>query len=499
LEIIERQGTLKSLCALYFPERESTPAQAIKPQMELNDEKIIDLCRKAENAPKFVALFDRGDTSLYDGDESRADEALACLLAFYTQDAAQIESLMNKSALGKREKWREREDYRRMTIEKALSFTREHYEPKHNAMARNEAAVSDLPMQNPLEKHPLQPLTPQPQPQTQLKQLLLTKPLSSWLHEAKAQPPITPLFDTFWLSGELAFLFGSANVGKTILAVQIADALAKGAKIQGFDGVQKPMKVCLFDFELSARQFLKRYIDESGNIHDFAPNFLRTEIDANAEIPKGISFQDYTLAQIEQTIIEHRIEAAVIDNLTSLLKKITETEDALELMHRLRLLKMRHNISMLVIGHTKKRDLGKQLTEDDMSGSKQLLNLCDSAFAIGKSVKESNVRYVKQIKARSAEYKYDSENVATFRVAKNGCYLCFEHTGFDAERDHLRERTDAEMNELEMKIIDLYQSDPNLSYSEIAKQLNTNKMRVSRVLKKMNKLNNGVFHTPTPF
>jgi RecA-family ATPase len=496
LEIIERQWALNELYRLYFLKKESTPTQAVKPQMELNDEKIIDLCRKAQNAPKFVALFDRGDTSLYDGDESRAEEALACIFAFYTEDAAQIERLMNASALARREKWRRREDYRQMTIEKAIAFTREHYEPKHNAMARNEAAATD---HSPLEKHPLQTLNgKQPQTQTQPK-LLLTKPLSSWLYAAKAQPPITPLFDVFWLTGELAFLFGSANVGKTILAVQIADALAKGAKIQGFDGTQTPMKVCLFDFELSARQFLKRYSDESGNIHDFAPNFLRSEIDANAEIPKGISFQDYTLAQIEQTIIEHRIEVAVIDNLTSLLKKITETEDALELMHRLRLLKMRHNISMLVIGHTKKRDLGKQLTEDDMAGSKQLLNLCDSAFAIGKSTKESNVRYVKQIKARSAEYKYDSENVATFRVAKNGCYLCFEHTGFDAERDHLRERTDAELSELEMNIHALYQSDPNLSYSEIAKQLNTSKSKVYRVLQKMNKLNNGVFHTSTPF
>jgi uncharacterized coiled-coil protein SlyX len=288
-------------------------------------------------------------------------------------------------------------------------------------------------------------------------------------------------------------------VGKTILAVQIADAISKGAKVQGFDGTQTPMKVCLFDFELSARQFLKRYIDGSGNIHDFAPNFLRTEIDANAEIPKGISFQDYTLAQIEQTIIEHRIEVAVIDNLTSLLKKITETEDALELMHRLRLLKMRHNISMLVIGHTKKRDLGKQLTEDDMAGSKQLLNLCDSAFAIGKSTKESNVRYVKQIKARSAEFKYDSENVAIFKVVKNGCYLCFEHAGFDSEKEHLRERNDAELSELEMNIHALHQSEPNLSYAEIARRLNTSKSKVFRVLQKLNKVNNGVFHTPTPF
>ena len=494
LEMMERQGTLKAICDLYFHKRESTPAQTIKPQLELNDEKIIDLCRRANNAPKFVALFDHGDTSLYNGDESRADEALACIFAFYTKDAAQIESLMNASALSRREKWREREDYRRLTIQNALSLSREHYEPKHNA--RNEAAATDQ-MPNTWEKqYPLQTLTPQTQTQTKL---LLTKPLSSWLHEAKAQPPITPLFDVCWLSGELAFLFGSTNVGKTILAVQIADAISKGAKVQGFDGTQTPMKVCLFDFELSARQFLKRYIDGSGNIHDFAPNFLRTEIDANAEIPKGISFQDYTLSQIEQTIIEHRIEVAVIDNLTSLLKKITETEDALELMHRLRLLKMRHNISMLVIGHTKKRDLVKQLTEDDMSGSKQLLNLCDSAFAIGKSVKESNVRYVKQIKARSAEYKYDSENVATFRVAKNGCYLCFEHTGFDAERDHLRERTDAELSELEMNIHAMHQRDPNLSYAEIAKRLGTNKSKVSRVLQKMNKLNNGVYNTPTPF
>jgi len=496
LEIMERQGTLKSLCALYFPERESTPAQTIKPQLELNDEKIISICRKAENAPKFVALFDRGDTSLYDGDESRAEEALACIFAFYTEDAAQIERLMNASALGQREKWRRREDYRRMTIEKAIAFTREHYEPKHNAMARNEAAATD---HSPLEKHPLQTLnSKQTQTQTQPK-LLLTRPLSSWLNEAKAQPPITPLFDVFWLSGELAFCFATTNLGKTILAVQLLDAISKGAKIQGFDGVQKPMKVCLFDFELSAQQFLKRYSDGSGNIHDFAPNFLRTEIDANAEIPKGISFQDHILAQIEQTIIENGIEVAVIDNLTALISNVTDSKDALDLMHKLRLLKIRQNISMLVLTHSPKRDLTRPITKNDMVGSMHLLNLCDSAFAIGESVKESNVRYLKQIKARSAEFRYDSENVATFRVAKNGCYLCFEHIGFDSEKEHLRERNDAELSELEMNIHALHQSEPNLSYAEIARRLNTSKSKVFRVLQKLNKVNNGVFHTPTPF
>jgi len=493
LEIIELHGSLKSLCDLYFPKQESTPPPgAFKPHHDsLSDDEIIALCRKAKNAPKFEALFDHGDTSLYAGDESRADEALAFIFAFYTRDEAQIERLMNASALGQREKWRRREDYRRMTIQKALDFTQELFDAK--------------PLENPLEKkYPLESLkgTAHPHhappvaspPQPQKLPGLITRTASERLNSAKSKPPVTPLFDAFWLKGELAFLFGSANVGKSILAVQIADAIAKGAKIQGFDGPQEPMKVGYFDFELSESQFLKRYSDEKGNVYQFSDNLLISEIDPEISIPKG---QDYILALIEQTIIEHRLEVVVIDNLTALLFNITEGKDVLEFMDKLRSLKKRHKISMLVIAHTPKRDLSRPLTKNDMAGSMHLMNFCDSAFCIGESVKESNVRYLKQIKVRNAEFRYDSDNVAIFRIVKNGSYLCFEHTGFDSEKESLRDRTDAELSELEKNIIALHQSEPNLSYAEIAKQLNTNKSKVCRVLKK--KQNSGVLNTPEPF
>jgi RecA-family ATPase len=511
LEIMERQWALNDLYARYFPKQESTPAPgAIKPHhdLERSDEEIIALCRKAKNADKFVALFDHGDTSLYAGDESRADEALACMLAFYTQDEAQLERLMTASALGQREKWRRREDYRRMTIQKALDYTREHYDPNHNAMTRNEAANAkpiDQSMPNLLEKHPLQTLTPQPQAQTKTKLKLLKKrTFSERLNSAKSKPPITPLFDAFWLKGELAFLFGSAGIGKSILAVQIADAIAKGAKIQGFDGPQEPMKVGYFDFELSDTQHLRRYSDEKGNVYQFSDNFWSYEIDYEIDpctpLQNGMNYQDLILQEIEQAIIEDGIEVVVIDNLSILNNNVTESKDASELMQKLQSLKNRHKISMLVVGHTTKRDLSRPLTRNDMSGSMNLINFCDSAFAIGESLKESNVRYLKQIKVRNAEYKYGSENVATFRIVKNGCYLCFEFIGFDDEKEHLRDRTEAEINELNEKIIALHQSEPNLSYSEIAKRLNTSKMRVSRVLKKaLNKQNSGVSNTPTPF
>jgi len=79
-------------------------------------------------------------------------------------------------------------------------------------------------------------------------------------------------------------------------------------------------------------------------------------------------------------------------------------------------------------------------------------------------------------------------------------YLCLEHIGFHDEKEHLRDRTEAEINELDKKIIALHQSDPNLSYAQIANQLGTSKMRVSRVLKKaLNKPNSDVYNTPEPF
>ena len=504
LEIIELHGSLKSLCDLYFPKQESTPPQAFKPHHDsLSDDEIIALCRKAKNAPKFEALFDHGDTSLYAGDESRADEALACIFAFYTKDAAQIESLMNQSALGQREKWKEREDYRRLTIQNALAFTREHYDPNHNAMTRNEAAAAkpiDQSMPNLLEKHPLQTLTPQAQAQTKTKLKLLKKrTFSERLHEAKSKPPITPLFDAFWLKGELAFLFGSAGIGKSILAVQIADAIAKGAKIQNFDGPQTPMKVGYFDFELSDTQHLRRYSDEKGNVYQFSDNFWSYEIDYEIDpctpLQNGMNYQDLILQEIEQAIIEDGIEVVVIDNLSILNNNVTESKDASELMQKLQSLKNRHKISMLVIGHTTKRDLSRPLTRNDMSGSMNLINFCDSAFCIGESLKESNVRYLKQIKVRNAEFRYDSGNVATFRIVKNGCYLCFEFIGFDDEKEHLRDRTEAEINELNEKIIALHQSDPNLSYAQIANQLGTSKSKVARVIQK----NRGVYNAPEPF
>jgi hypothetical protein len=92
----------------------------------LSDDDVIARAREAANASKFLTLW-AGDTSAYGGDDSAADLALLSLLAFWTQDADQLDRLFRRSGLY-REKW-DRSDYRLRTINKALQ-REEVYEPR---------------------------------------------------------------------------------------------------------------------------------------------------------------------------------------------------------------------------------------------------------------------------------------------------------------------------------------------------------------------------------
>ncbi len=93
------------------------------------DEMVIEKCRGERRAAKFSDLFDHGDVHTHNGgDDSAADLSLLDILRFWTQDEAQLERLVSQSALGQRDKWRRRDDYRKGTIRKALSDVGEAYD-----------------------------------------------------------------------------------------------------------------------------------------------------------------------------------------------------------------------------------------------------------------------------------------------------------------------------------------------------------------------------------
>ncbi len=84
-----------------------------------SDEEMLAIARRAKNSEKFIALYDKGDYESYYSSGSEADLAECSILAFYSGgDFDTIDRLHRRGKLY-REKW-EREDYRKMTIEKAI-------------------------------------------------------------------------------------------------------------------------------------------------------------------------------------------------------------------------------------------------------------------------------------------------------------------------------------------------------------------------------------------
>ena len=99
------------------------------PSVAISDAELLP---KAMRNEKFRALFE-GDMSAYNNDHSSADLALCNMLAFWTgKDPEQMDRIFRQSQLYRQEKWGDREDYARATIQKAINSCNEVYNPQKN-------------------------------------------------------------------------------------------------------------------------------------------------------------------------------------------------------------------------------------------------------------------------------------------------------------------------------------------------------------------------------
>ncbi|MBR5013104.1 MAG: AAA family ATPase [Bacteroidales bacterium] len=290
--------------------------------------------------------------------------------------------------------------------------------------------------------------------------------------EAAMRPNPRQLYQELWYEGEVCCLFSDSNLGKSIYAVQMADTIA----------TLRP--VLLVDCELTDKQFQMRYTDiDTGVMHIFPELLYRAEIN-----PNTLDVKDY------ETKIFHHIEAAaqhmkcniiIIDNLTYLCNSSDKGVDAGLFMMKLMNLKKKYGWSLLIIAHTPKRSLMSPITQNDLAGSKKLYNFFDSVFAIGKSAKDSRLRYVKQLKVRAGEFRYDSSNVIVYEIEKTDGFVHFEFKEFSTEKEHLKERTEKEITSTHRNVHEL--KSQGKSTREIAAYLGLSKSKVDRLI-----------HTPLP-
>ena len=274
-----------------------------------------------------------------------------------------------------------------------------------------------------------------------------------------------PLFDPFWYEGEIGCLFADSNVGKSILAMQIAADIAK------------EQRVLYFDFELSEKQFQLRYTDENGKLYRFPDKLFRVTINPDLLGALSVPFEEAVMSSIEKAAVSTDTKVLVIDNISILCMQTEKGEDAAALVRRLRELRAKHGFSILIIAHTPKRNMCNPITQNDLAGSKKLFNFIDSCFAVGKSVVGSNIRYVKQIKVRNSEERHGTDNVQVYSIDKIGPLLCFVYLENSPESMHLRT---ADKDELDGEVLRL--SSEGKSMREIASMTGKSKSSVHRII-----------------
>jgi KaiC/GvpD/RAD55 family RecA-like ATPase len=290
------------------------------------------------------------------------------------------------------------------------------------------------------------------------------------LQDARSQPIPRKLFLSLFYENELTILVADTGVGKSIFAVQIANEIAQNEK------------VLYLDLELSDKQFQGRYSENYQDEYSFSPNLYRTTFKRRFEMPEGVNYEDYFIDKLKALLQNTGAKIVIIDNMTRLISSDTDqAKNAKPLMDSLNDLKFDFGLSMLLLEHTKKVDTSRPIHLNDLQGSKMKANFADAVFTIGRSAKDKNLRYVKQLKVRSSEVEYDTENVLLYEVVKENSFLQFKFIGYDNELAHLRQPSDEDKAGLKEKVIELKSQGKSLR--DIGTALGISKNKVDRILK----------------
>ena len=264
------------------------------------------------------------------------------------------------------------------------------------------------------------------------------------------------LYKNLWIEKELTVFFGATNVGKSMIAVQIAEEIAKKGK-----------KVMYFDYELSEQQLSDRYETEDGKGHYvFSENLLRPNLDMD----KNSSSYKERLEKLFRRMEEATnlgIKIFIVDNITYLNPNLQKGNEAAKFIINFKSKMEMLGISVLLLGHSPKAKDNAILTLDKLAGSKNLSNFIDSCFAVGK-VEGGRKVYIKQLKARSCAISMDENHVLVGALTKrDDGFIEFAEEGFAVEKELLKGKAD--ITPQKEQAYKLYKE--GYSYRKIAKRI----------------------------
>ncbi|MFT5349098.1 MAG: hypothetical protein ACI9M3_002148 [Bacteroidia bacterium] len=250
----------------------------------------------------------------------------------------------------------------------------------------------------------------------------------------KELPPIKSLIGELIYPEEQTILFSATGLGKTVFAMQIADAISQGKNLNLGEVTLinecDPIKVIYYDFELSPSQIQNRYRREYGNPNLFYAQTKRGE--AMETNPKEV------FEQLKAGAEEVQAKCIIIDNISAISGDIEKGENAKLFMKPLWALAKDEKYTIIIIAHTPKLEAFKPLTIDHLKGSSYLGQLADNVIALGKVNTEGDKEvYIKQIKVRNSAESYGASNVIHTKTVVKDSLLVHEAFGCTSEADLL--------------------------------------------------------------
>ena len=332
------------------------------------------------------------------------------------------------------------------------------------------------------------------------------------------------------LMGELLYeqtvtmLFAETGFGKSMLAVQLADAITRGESILGLKNESSPQPVLYLDFENGEKVFEKRYSEQSIiEGEEIWHNHFAWDKKINFIDPKGSN--EYTVPTKNATewwfkwikTMAKKAGAKIIfiDNLFSLIQEggIESTKEVKPLLKQLLDMKKTEGWTVIVLHHTPKKQPFTPITRNDLAGSSNLSNLVDAVIGIGKSYynEDESSRYIKQIKPpRFTEVVYGEFNVISAKIEKiRPNFLGFSRIElmdfeqeFKNESEHLKNPNQLQGKEFPVSVTEQRReavkenliNDPDFNRTKLADEWETSRQTIDKDIKEVKKNNSELFN-----
>lgn len=321
-----------------------------------------------------------------------------------------------------------------------------------------------------------------------LDDLFVVKRFNEWQRLAKKERAPKQLCGELWLEGEIAVMTADHGAGKSLLAVQIANAIAGGEPVDPFEMTAEPQAVVYMNLKQSERQFAMRYCSETEDADDgalkdayeFSDKLHRFDMDIHGKLPEGFrSFADALPALVERAIAKTGAKVVIIDNITYLQRSVYGYGETYTVMKELHRLRSQLGISILVLARSSKYGSVRESTAGSCSAL--FSRFADSVFMIGMSMRDPAYRYIKQLIVHSSAKIYNESNVPWFWISRwGGNFLSLDHFGFDAESDHNQPFPEKRLWPTIEKVKKM--SDKGVSVRSIAKALDLPKSNIQRYL-----------------